>query len=139
MDTRNGLSLRLLGALAMRPAGPGLILVAGVLALAVSGEPLTTAPWFWPATTTIVVLMVVMNTAWQDIRRRVHARRHQRRMYTANTLLNDRPSLLDSEIEITGSIRELGWLVEGFGHKLDDLLTEVHDEKSAADQRSHRS
>ena len=55
MDTRNGLSVRLLGALAMRPAGPGLVLVAGVLALAVAGEPLTTVPWFWPASTTIVV------------------------------------------------------------------------------------
>ncbi|HST85602.1 MAG TPA: hypothetical protein VLL08_27940 [Kineosporiaceae bacterium] len=139
MDTRNGLGVRLLSALAMRPAGPGLVLVAGVLAVAASGEPLTTVPWFWPAGTAIVVLAVAMNAARQDIRRRVQARRHRQRMDTANALLNDRPSLIESETEITGSIRELGWLVEGFGHKLDDLLTEVHDEKSTADQRLHRS
>ena len=139
MDTRNGLSARLLGALAMRPAGPGLVLVAGLLAIAVSGQPVTTVPWFWPAGTAIVVLAVVMNAARQDVRRRGQARRHRQRMDTANALLNDRPSLPDSEPEIVGSIRELGWLVEGFGHKLDDLLTEVHVEKSAADHRSHRS
>ncbi len=136
MDTRNGLSARLLSGLAIRPAGPGLVLVVALLAVAVSGQSMTSVTWFWPACAALVVLAVVINAIRQDIRRHLQARQHRQRMDTANTLLNDRPSLADSEAEISGSLRELGGLVEVFGHKLDDLLAEVHAEKSAAELRT---
>ena len=135
MHTRNGLSARLLGALAIRPAGPGLVLVAGLLAVAISGWPAPSVPWFWPAAATFVVLAVVLNTAQQELRRRAQARRHRQRMDTANALLNDRPAVVEAEPEIAASIRELGGRVESFGHKLDDLLAEVHAETAGAVHR----
>jgi hypothetical protein len=130
MDTRNGVSARLLGAVAIRPAGPGLVLVAGLLAIAITGWPATSVPWLWPVCTVLVVMAVVINTARQDVSRRAQTRRHQQRLATANALLNDRPPPIEPDDEIIGSIRELGGQVERFGHKLDDLLSEAHAEKS---------
>jgi len=139
MDTRTGLTKRLLAALAIRPAAPGLILVVGLAVLAVSGRPVTSVVWFWPVCTGLLVLAVVMNAAHQDIWRRLQGREHKQRMDTANALLNEHPPIVEPEPEITGSIRELGGLVKRFGHKLDDLLAEVHTEKSSAEHRPHRS
>ena len=139
MDTRNGMTERLLAAAATRPAVPGLVLVAGILLAAGSGWTVTSVTWFWPSVTAVVLLAVVLNTGRQDVLRRIQAHQHQQRMDTANALLNDQVPTPEPEAEITGSIRELGGLVERFGHKLDDLLAEVHTEKSAADQRPRRS
>ena len=136
MDTGNGLTQRLLTAVAIRPAAPGLVVVAGLLGVAASGWRVTSVTWFWPAGTAMVLLAVGMNTVRQDVWRRVQSHGHKQRMDTANALLNDHT---EPEEKISGSIRELGGLVERFGHKLDDLLAEVHAEKSSADQRSHRS
>lgn len=143
MNTRNVLERlpteRLLGAVANRPAGPGLMLVVGLLAVAISGWTVTSAAWFWPTCAVVVVLAVAVNAVCQDVRRRVQTRHHKQRMDTANALLNDHLAFVEPEKKITGSIRELGGLVERFGQKLDELLTEVHSEKSSADQRPHRS
>jgi hypothetical protein len=139
MDTRNGVTERLLSALAIRPAAPGLALVAVLTLAAVLNWPMTTVTWFWPTCAAVTVLTVLLNTGRQDVLRRVQGYRHQQRMDTANALLNDQVPATDPEEEITGSIRELGGVVERFGHKLDDLLAEVHTEKSSADQRQRHS
>jgi|tagenome__1003787_1003787.scaffolds.fasta_scaffold20849846_2 hypothetical protein len=138
MDTRNRLIERLRAAAAARPAAPGLVLVAALLAAALGGWTVTSVTWFWPAWAALLVLAIGMNTVRQDVRRRALNREHQQRMDTANALLNEQPPV-HPQPELTGSIRELGGLVERFGHKLDDLLAEVHTEKSAAEPRSHRS
>src|SRR4051794_24934808 len=134
MDTRNRLTQRLPAAVAARPSAPGLLLVAGLLAAAIGGWTVTSGAWFWPACAVLRVLAIGTNAIRQDVLRRVHRREHCQRMDTANALLNDRAPV-EPEPELTGSIRELGGLVERFGHKLDDLLAEVHTEKSAADPR----
>ena len=138
MDTRNGLTDRLPAAMAARPAAPGLVLVIGLLAAAIGGWTVLSATWFWPAATVLVVLAVGSNTVRQAVQRRRQTREHKQQMDTANALLNDHPPA-EQEPELSGSIRELGGLVERFGHKLDDLLAEVHTEKSAAEPRPHRS
>jgi hypothetical protein len=85
----------------------------------------------------LVLLTIGMNTVRQDVLRRVQSHAHKQRMDTANALLNDQPTP-EPEPDLSGSIRELGGLVERFGHKLDDLLAEVHTEKTA-DPKPRRS
>jgi ABC-type nickel/cobalt efflux system permease component RcnA len=138
MDTGNGLTERLLGAVATRPAAPGLAVVAVLLIAAGSGWSVLSVDWFWPACAALIVLAVVMNAVRQDLWRRVQTHEHQQRMGTANDLLNEHSAAVEPD-RITGSIRELGGLVEKFGHKLDDLLAEVHAENAAAQQGQHRS
>lgn len=137
MDTPNGLTERLRHALAIRPGAPGLVVVAALLVAAATGRPVTSADWFWPACAAVTVLAVLLNTARQDFWRRVQIRDHQHRMDTANALLNEHPPAVGAPEVITGSIRELGDLVQRFGHQLDDLLTEVHAETHPGEQRRH--
>ena len=139
MDTRNGLTEQFLAAVAARPAAPALALVGGLLAAAIGGWTPASAAWVWPACTVLMVLAIGLNAVRQDVLRRVTGREHKQQMDTANALLNDHPPATEPEPELSGSIRELGSLVERFGHKLDDLLAEVHAEKSAAEPRSRRS
>jgi ABC-type nickel/cobalt efflux system permease component RcnA len=126
---------RLIAAVAVRPAAPGLMVVVGLLGVAISGWRVTSAAWFWPACAALMLLAVVLNTIRQDVWRRVQSHEHKHRMDTANALLNDENSA-GSTRELA-TLRELGSLVERFGHKLDDLLAEVHAEKSSAEQRSN--
>jgi hypothetical protein len=133
------LAQRLLGAVAIRPAAPGLLLVVALVAIAISGWTVTSVTWFWPAVAVVVVVPVLLNAARQDVWRRVQSHEHKQRMNTANALLNDHPPATGPATDLTGSIRELGALVERFGLTLDDLLAEVHAEKSAAEQRPRRS
>ena len=126
---------RLIAAVAVRPAAPGLLVVVGLLGVAISGWRVTSAAWFWPSCAALMLLAVVLNTIRQDVWRRVQRHEHKQRMDTANALLNDENSA-GSTRELA-TLRELGSLVERFGHKLDDLLAEVHAEKSSAEQRSH--
>ena len=138
MHTRNGLMDRALDAVAIRPAAPGLMLVVALLVIAAAGWPMTSAAWFWPTCATAVVLLVVGNTVRDDFWRRVARHEHKQRMATANALLNEHPTT-GPEDEISGSIRELGGLVERVGHRLDDLLAEVHAENRTAGQKARRS
>ena len=138
MHTRNGLMDRLLDAVAIRPAAPGLILVAALLVMAAFGWTGTSATWFWPACATLVVLLVVLNTAREDFWRRVARHEHKQRMATANAVLNDHPTAGPDD-EISGSIRELGGLVERVGRRLDDLLVEVQAETRSAGPKARRS
>jgi hypothetical protein len=138
MHTRNGLMDRLLDAVAIRPAAPGLVLVAALLTMAALGWSGTSAVWFWPACATLVVLVVGLNTAREDFWRRVAGHEHKQRMSTANALLNEHPTAGPDD-EISGSIRELGGLVERVGRRLDDLLAEVHAENRSSVPKARRS
>ena len=126
---------RLIAAAAVRPAAPGLVVVVGLVGVAVSGWRVTSAAWFWPTCAALMLLVVVLNTIRQDVLRRVQSHQHKQRMDTANALLNDESAT--GSVRELASLRELGSLVERFGHKLDDLLAEVHAEKSSAEQRSN--
>ena len=139
MGMEQPLAQRLLSAVAIRPAAPGLLLVVALLAVAISGWTVTSVAWFWPAVAVVVVVPVLLNTARQDVWRRLQRHEHKQRMNTANALLNDHPPTTEPSADLTGSIRELGALVQRFGLTLDDLLAEVHAEKTAADQRPRRS
>jgi len=142
MHTRNGLPDRLLDAVAIRPAAPGLLAVVVLLILAASGATLVPAAWVWPAGAAGLVITVLLNTVRQDLARRVAGLRHQQRMSTANALLNDtrlsENRTTGPDDELFGSLRELGGLVERVGRRLDDLLAEVHAENRAG-QKARRS
>jgi hypothetical protein len=152
MDTRNRVSEPVLDGLTFPPAAPGMLLLAGLLAVTISGWTVTSADWFWPACAALAVLTVILSTVRHEMWRRARSRQHAQRMHMANAILNDRLAFVEpvDEIdnsldfvqpidEIGRSIREIGDLVERFGHKLDDLLTEVHTEKSSAVPRPRRS
>jgi hypothetical protein len=138
MHTPNGLTHRLLHAVSIRPAVPGLVVVVGLLLIAVCGWTITAATWFWPVCAGLIVSAVLINTGRRDAWRRIRSYQHNQRMIVANGLLNHHPVAVRTEDEITGSIRELGGLVERFGQRLDDLLTEVHTEKQSAAPKQHR-
>jgi hypothetical protein len=139
MGMEQPLAQRLLGAVAIRPAAPGLLLVVALVAIAISGWTVTSVAWFWPAVAVVVVLPLLLNAARQDVWRRMQSHEHKQRMNTANALLNEHPPAAEPAGDLTGSIRELGARVERFGLTLDELLAEVHAEKTAADQRPRRS
>jgi hypothetical protein len=137
-STQRGSTHRLLHAVAIRPAVPGLVVVACLLVLAASGWTVSSAPWVWPTCAGLIVAAVLINLGGHDAWRRVRSYQHTQRMIVANGLLSTHPAAVRSEDEITGSIRELGGLVERFGQRLDDLLAEVHAENQAAAAKQHR-
>jgi hypothetical protein len=138
MHTPNGLTHRLLHAVSIRPAAPGLAITVGLLIAAVAGWTVTDATWFWPVCAGLVVLAVLLNTGRREGRLLLRSYQHTQRMNVANGLLNHHPAAVRNEDEVTGSIRELGGLVERFGQRLDDLLAEVHAEKQSASAKQHR-
>jgi hypothetical protein len=138
MHTPNGLTHRLLHAVSIRPAVPGLVVVVGLLVVAASGSTLTAAGWFWPTCAGLIVSAVLIDTGRRDAWLRVRSYQHTQRMAVANGLLNNHPAAVRAEDEIAGSIRELGGLVEQFGRRLDDLLAEVHSENQSAARKQHR-
>jgi hypothetical protein len=136
MDTANDLQ-HFPHVLAQRPAVPGLVVVAGLLIAAAGGLTMNQPPEVWLFLAAVLAVGVAIGTGWQDLRREITLRRHQRRMNIAHGMLADRSEA--EAAQSSGALQRLEGLVDEFGRKLDDLLREVHAETAGAGQKQRRS